>query len=196
VREAEEPDDNTDYPTFTERIIGRAPLAGQYFVADARRVHQLLIGFLQGENTETWIRSIAKFQDGRKDMTALRRHYAGEGNSTRRIADTKQENYVLYHQSHTIRLTQQDVNSIHMPTPAHSELTLFRYILQDEYAMSHHTMPAPTVQSATSKLSQRQQHTPIRKADRHSSLSSMKDCGSETSCQTPYSIPTNCDTPA
>ena len=99
VREVEEPDDDTDYPTFNERIIGRAPLAGQYFVADARRVHQLLIGFLQGENTETWIRSIAKFQDGRRDMTALRRHYAGEGNSTRRIADAKKIQNTLHYKS-------------------------------------------------------------------------------------------------
>jgi len=44
---------------------------------------------LQGENTENWIRNIAKYQDGRRDMIALHCHYAGEGNSTRRIADAK-----------------------------------------------------------------------------------------------------------
>ncbi len=65
------------------------PLNGQYYIADARRVHTLLLGFLQGEQTENWIRSISRYQDGRRDMVALRRHYAGEGNSTRRIADAK-----------------------------------------------------------------------------------------------------------
>ncbi len=45
--------------------------------------------FLQGKNTESWIRAIAKHQDGRRDMTALRRHYAGKGNSTYRIVDAK-----------------------------------------------------------------------------------------------------------
>ena len=100
VRGVDEPDDDPDYPTFNERIIGRAPLAGQYFVAKARRAHQLLIGFLLGENTETWIRSIARFQDaGRRDMTALRCHYAGEGHSTRRIADAKKIQKTLHYKS-------------------------------------------------------------------------------------------------
>ena len=68
-------------------------------MADARQVRQLLIGFLQGEKTKTWIRSIAKFQDGRRDMTALRRHYAGEGNSTQHIADAKKIQNTLHYKS-------------------------------------------------------------------------------------------------
>ena len=99
VREIEDPDPDTVYTSFNERMIGRAPLIGQYFVADSRRVHQLLTGYLQGENTEAWIRSIAKFQDGRRDMIALRRHYAGEGNSTRRIADAKKIQNTLHYKS-------------------------------------------------------------------------------------------------
>jgi hypothetical protein len=99
VREIEDPDPDTVYTSFNERMIGRAPLTGQYFVADSRRVHQLLTGYLQGENTEAWIRSIAKFQDGRRDMIALRRHYAGEGNSTRRIADAKKIQNTLHYKS-------------------------------------------------------------------------------------------------
>jgi hypothetical protein len=82
VREQDEPTPGMDYSTFNERMMHRAPLTGQYYIADARRVHNLLVGFLQGENTENWIRNIARYQDGRRDMTALRRHYAGEGNST------------------------------------------------------------------------------------------------------------------
>jgi hypothetical protein len=68
------------YATFNDRMVNRVPLMGQYYIADSRRVHNLLVGFLQGENTENWIRNIAKHQDGRRDMIALCRHYAGEGN--------------------------------------------------------------------------------------------------------------------
>ena len=88
------------YPSFNERMIHRAPLEGQYYLADSRRVHQLLYGFLQGENTESWVRSIAKYyQDGRRDMIALRRHYAGEGNSTHRITDAKKIQTTLHYKS-------------------------------------------------------------------------------------------------
>jgi len=48
-----------------------------------------MTAFLQGENTENWICNIAKYQDAMHDMIALHRHYAGEGNNTRRIADAK-----------------------------------------------------------------------------------------------------------
>ena len=58
-----------------------------------------MIGFLQGENTENWIRNIAKYQDGRRDIIALRRHYAGEGNSTRRIADAKRIQSTLHYKA-------------------------------------------------------------------------------------------------
>ncbi len=75
------------------------PLNGQYYIADARRVHTLLLGFLQGEQTENWIRSISRYQDGRRDMVALRRHYAGEGNSMRRIANAKKIQSSLHYKT-------------------------------------------------------------------------------------------------
>jgi hypothetical protein len=99
VRELDEPIPGNEYLTFNERMVNRAPLTGQYFVADTRRVHNLIVGFLQGENTENWIRNIAKYQDGRREMIALRRHYAGEGNSTRRIADAKRIQSSLHYKT-------------------------------------------------------------------------------------------------
>jgi hypothetical protein len=99
VRELENPEDGREYSTSTERIIARASLQGQFYEADSRRAHNSLLGFLQGENTEYWIRSVARYQDGRRDMEALRRHYAGEGNSTRRIADAKQIQQSLHYKS-------------------------------------------------------------------------------------------------
>ena len=99
MRQNEFPAEDEMYSSFNERMIHRAPLDGQYYLADSRRVHQLLHGFLQGENTESWIRGFAKYQDGRRDMIALRRHYAGEGNSTRRIADAKKIQTTLHYKS-------------------------------------------------------------------------------------------------
>jgi hypothetical protein len=64
VWDEENPAEDVIYDTFNERMINQAPLTGQYYIADARRVHNLLLGYLQGENTESWIRSIARFQDG------------------------------------------------------------------------------------------------------------------------------------
>jgi hypothetical protein len=72
VREQDEPTPGVEYSTFNERMVHRVPLRGQYFIADARRVHNLLVvGFLHGENMENWIRSIARYQDGRRDMISL-----------------------------------------------------------------------------------------------------------------------------
>ena len=79
-------------------MINRAPLEGQYYLVDLRRVHGFIHGFcLRGENTESWIRAIAKHQDGRRDMTTLRCHYAGQGNLTRCIADTKKIQTTLHY---------------------------------------------------------------------------------------------------
>lgn len=99
IREVEHPDIGARYLTFTDRMIACAPLTGQYFQADSRRVHTLLTGFLQGELTENWIRPLAPYQDGRRDMIALRNHYAGEGNSTRRISDANRIRSSLHYKS-------------------------------------------------------------------------------------------------
>jgi hypothetical protein len=99
VRDDEEPDEEEEYVNFNERMITRAPHTGQYYLADSRRVHNLLTGFLHGELTENWIRPIARHQDGRRDMLALRNHYAGEGNTTRRIGDAKRIQNTLHYKS-------------------------------------------------------------------------------------------------
>ena len=99
VRDAAEPEDGAEYETFDEKMIARAPHTGQYFLADSHRVHNLITGFLQGEQSESWIRNIARYQDGRRDIIALRRHYAGEGNSTRRISDAKRIQSTLHYKS-------------------------------------------------------------------------------------------------
>jgi hypothetical protein len=51
---------------------------------------------VQGEAAEAWIKKLVKFQDGRKDLKALTSHFAGEGNSTRRLAEAERM-YVNLH---------------------------------------------------------------------------------------------------
>ena len=86
VREKEVPDEDGPYESFNERAIACSPHTGAVFQADARKVHQLLKSFLQSESAEQWIKPLARKQSGRLDMKALRDHYSGEGNTSRRIA--------------------------------------------------------------------------------------------------------------
>lgn len=99
IREEAEPLEGVEYVSFTERMVSRAPHNGPYFMADSRRVHNLITGYLQGELTESWIRPLARYHDGRRDMIALRNHYAGEGNSTRRIAEARRIQTTLHYKN-------------------------------------------------------------------------------------------------
>jgi hypothetical protein len=99
VRELEEPDRAIDYASFNEKAIACAPLVGSTYQADATKVHQLLKSFLQSESAEQWIKPFAKAQDGRKDMEALRGHYSGEGNTSRRIAVAERYRDTLHYKN-------------------------------------------------------------------------------------------------
>ncbi len=90
VRENEVPEPGAEYGSFNKRTIGCAPLTGPISQADARKVHQLTKSFLQTETAEQWIKSHVRRQSGRADMKALRDHYTGEGNTSRRIAVAEQ----------------------------------------------------------------------------------------------------------
>jgi hypothetical protein len=78
-----------DYETFTEHCIAKCPLDGPFFEADARTVHQLIESYTTGENSEVWLKRIRRHQNGRMDMQALRSHFRGEGNQSRRITDAE-----------------------------------------------------------------------------------------------------------
>ena len=87
--EKPETEENVTYATYTEECIAKCPLEGPFFEADARTVHQLIESYTTGENSEVWIKRIRRYQNGRMDMEALRAHYRGEGNQTRRITDAE-----------------------------------------------------------------------------------------------------------
>ena len=99
VREHEEADTSIVFDSFNERAVACAPLNGATYQADARKVHQLLKSFLQAESAEQWIKPIARKQSGRADMTALRNHYSGEGNTSRRIAIAERTRDTLHYKS-------------------------------------------------------------------------------------------------
>ena len=99
VREKEEPDLDSTFESFNERAIACSPLRGASFQADARKVHQLLKSFLQTESAEQWIKPIARKQSGRSDMEALRAHYSGEGNTSRRIAVAEKTRDTLHYKN-------------------------------------------------------------------------------------------------
>ena len=86
VREKDTPDPDAVYESFNEQAVACSPLTGAVFQADAWKVHQLIKSFLQTETAKQWVKPIAKKQNGRSDMEALRNHYSGEGNTSRRIA--------------------------------------------------------------------------------------------------------------
>ena len=85
VREKEHVD-GTLYESFHEEVVARAPQEGPAFIADAKVVHQIITSLTQGENAEQWIKSIRKKINGRLDMQALRTHFRGAGNMSRRIS--------------------------------------------------------------------------------------------------------------
>jgi hypothetical protein len=57
------------------------------------------MGFVQGESAEQWLKDKMKFQDGRKDILALKAHFGGVGNVTRRLADADHTYQNLYYKA-------------------------------------------------------------------------------------------------
>ena len=100
VRANDQPDHVTDFgEDFNRKIIACAPLHGTHFRTDARKVHQLLKNYLVAETAEQWTKHLARYSDGRRDMAALRDHYAGEGNASRRIASADRMRESLHYKS-------------------------------------------------------------------------------------------------
>ena len=89
IREEGSLEGHENFDTFTERCIAKCPLKGPFFEADARTVHQLIESYTTGENSEVWVKKIRRHQNGKMDMEALRSHYRGEGNQSRRITDAE-----------------------------------------------------------------------------------------------------------
>ena len=57
------------------------------------------MNFLVAELAEQWIKNLAPWVNGRLDMEALRNHYGGEGNASRRIAMAEKLHVTLHYKS-------------------------------------------------------------------------------------------------
>ena len=99
IRKEENPKADAVYSDFTEKCVACAPLQGPAYDADKRQVHQYIVSFTQGQLSEDWIKSIKRLKDGRQDMLTLRKHFEGEGNATRRIAQAERMRDSLFYRN-------------------------------------------------------------------------------------------------
>jgi hypothetical protein len=89
----------TGHADFTEKCIACAPQTGSHWDADKRSVHQLIQSFVKGESAEDWVKPIKRQANGRADLQALRDHFSGEGNSSRRIGEAERLRDTLHYKS-------------------------------------------------------------------------------------------------
>ena len=99
IRELEIPDGTAVYSTFVKECIARAPLIRIKYEANTLQAHQLILSSTQGQPSHEWIKPLMKKTNGRIDMSALRAHYQGEGNTTRRIAEAERLRESLYYRN-------------------------------------------------------------------------------------------------
>ena len=99
IRENDAPDRTSTFPDFSEECIACAPLTGVGFQADNKTVHQSIVAFTTGQTSEDWISPVLKDKSGRKSMQALRDHFSGEGNVTRRIAEADRFKETLHYKN-------------------------------------------------------------------------------------------------
>ena len=88
IRESAAPDYAIELKTnyeFEKLSINCVSLNGLTYKKYARKVHQLIHGFVQGETAETCINPKERKHDGWRDYLALLDHYGGEGNKAVRI---------------------------------------------------------------------------------------------------------------
>jgi hypothetical protein len=75
---AEDDDDATNYQSIEEEIIVRAPHAGPPFIADNRKLWELLYSSLNDTDTYKYIKSSAHTRSGRDTWTSLTNYVLGE----------------------------------------------------------------------------------------------------------------------
>ena len=99
IRDNDSPDRTSTFPDFSEECIACAPLTGVGFQADDKTVHQSIVAFTTGQTSEDWISPVLKKKSGRQSMLALRNHFSGEGNVTRRIAEADRFKETLHYKN-------------------------------------------------------------------------------------------------
>ena len=67
-----------------------APLIGTSFEADLREVHQIVVASTTGTDSEQFLKSVAKYECGRRGMNIIRAFYGSTGSNNRRLLEEKQ----------------------------------------------------------------------------------------------------------
>eukprot|EP00957_Ditylum_brightwellii_P202469 15330287-Ditylum_brightwellii.AAC.1 len=86
IREVETPPASQTYSNIVGETIACLPFQGVHFEADSDMVYKSLTLFTTGYPSEDWIKEKSCKKNGRISIAALRSHFAGEANTTRRIA--------------------------------------------------------------------------------------------------------------
>ena len=58
-------------------------------MANRTSVFNMIVSFTTGQPSGDWIKSTLRYSDGRRSMEDLRRHFSGEGNATRNLAEAE-----------------------------------------------------------------------------------------------------------
>ena len=59
----------------------------------------MVVSFTTGQPSGDWIKTTMKHSDGQRSIEALRRHFSGEGNATRNLAEAERLNESLHYKS-------------------------------------------------------------------------------------------------
>jgi hypothetical protein len=89
IKAEADPDDILER-SFIDRTVLQASLTGAPFEADSREVHQILVASTAGTDAEQFLKSVAKYGCGRRDMKIIRDFYEGTGSTNRRLLEAKQ----------------------------------------------------------------------------------------------------------
>jgi hypothetical protein len=98
IREVAEPVDSPImYNNFMEECVACHPLEGLRFIADRKRLHQLIRTFTQGKGSYQHIATNARHMNGRTDWLALLAFYGGSGNTAKMISKVEAMNRTLHY---------------------------------------------------------------------------------------------------
>ena len=99
LRENDAPDVTGTYTDFVSKTIKCAPLTGEHYVADTATVFHMIVSFTTGLPSGDWIKNTIRYADGRRSMKALKDHFAGEGNTTRTLAEAERLRETLHYKN-------------------------------------------------------------------------------------------------
>jgi hypothetical protein len=97
-RKNDDPDPSAKGLKFVAHTTASAPLSGTPFEHESLQVHEMLVNFTTGQPSHVWIKSVERFEDGRRSMKVLREYFEGKGNATRNLAEANHLRETLHYE--------------------------------------------------------------------------------------------------